>query len=379
MTFTRPGRLEVLICGGGIAGATLACLLARAGHHATVVEHDRTARTSGNPVDVRRPAFDIMEDLGLVSRLRDLATHVRQLVLVDETGRPITSMPTRRSQDREIEIPRADLTAVLVAAARADTEFCFGDSILELDGDDRGVDVTFRRAAPQRFDLVVGADGVHSTVRRLMFGPEPDHLTHLGLYVATVSLPGPADHAETILMHNEPGTATALHPGTGSPAAIFIFRSSAQIDTRHTDAADQLLTDTYRTAGWRAQEFLAAYRAAPDTYFDSVSRVKIPTWTNGRVTLLGDAASCVSLLGDGSTSAIVGAAALATSLDRFPQSVPAALAHYEATHRPVTARGQRAAPFASHLLVPASATGITLRNRALRLAHGISPMSRSWR
>jgi 2-polyprenyl-6-methoxyphenol hydroxylase-like FAD-dependent oxidoreductase len=218
---------------------------------------------------------------------------------------------------------------------------------------------------------------VHSTVRRLVFGPEPDHLTHLGLYVATVALPDPADRADTILMHNEPGTAIALHPSTGRPTAIFIFRSSARTDPRHTDAADRLLVDSYRAAGWRAPEFLAAYRASHDTYFDSVCRVRVPTWTKGRVALLGDAASCVSLLGEGSSSAIVGAATLATSLQRSPQNLPAALAQYEAIHRPVTARGQRAAPFASHLLVPASATGIALRNHALQLAHAIGFRGRS--
>ena len=375
MTAT-PRRLNVLICGGGVAGATLACLLGRAGHHTTVVERDQGVRSSGNPVDVRRHAFDVMDELDLVSRLRELATQVRRLVLVDDTGRFITSMPTRRSQDRELEIPRADLTAVLIAAARSDTDFRFNDSIMELGNDDRGVDVTFHRAAPQRFDLVVGADGVHSTVRRLEFGPEPEYLTHLGLYVATVALQGPADHADTILLHNEPGTATALHPGSGKPTALFIFRSPTRIDPRHTAAADALLTDTYRATRWRAPELLDAYRAAKDTYFDSVSRVRVPTWHTGRVTLLGDAASCVSLFGEGCSSAIIGAATLAAAHERSPTNIPAALARYEATHRPVTTRGQRPAPFASHLLVPATATGIKIRDHALQIAHAITPKNR---
>ena len=376
MTTSDPSRLTVLICGGGIAGATLACLLSRAGHHATVVERDRAIRSSRSPVDVRRAAFDVIENLDLVSQLTDLATRVRRLVLVDNTGRPITSMPTRRSQDRELEIPRADLTAVLVTAARAEAEVRFGDSILELDSDDYGVDVTFHRAPPQRLDLVVGADGMHSAVRRLAFGPEQDYLTHLGLYVATVPIAHPADREDTILMHNQPGAAVALHPGTGHPMAIFIFRSSARIEPRNSAAADKLLADTYQNAGWRAREFLAAYRAAPDNYFDSVSRVRVPEWTRGRLTLLGDAASSVSLFGEGSSSAIVGAATLATSLAQSPQNLPTALAQYETTHRPVTARGQRAAPFASHLLIPASTTGLTLRNHALQLAHAINPRSR---
>jgi 2-polyprenyl-6-methoxyphenol hydroxylase-like FAD-dependent oxidoreductase len=360
-------RLKVLISGGGIAGATLASLLGRADHHVTVVERDQGLRSSGSPVDVRRSAYGVMEELGLVSALSDHATNVRRLVLVDDVGRPIASVPTRRSRDRELEIPRADLTAVVVGEARKTTEFRFGDSIVKLETGERGVDVTFHHAASERFDLVVGADGLHSTVRRLAFGPESDYLTHLSLYVATVGLPGSADRADTILMHNQPGAATALHPSTGSPIAILIFRSPTRIDPRDAEAATRLLTKTYHGAGWRAPEILATYCQAPDSYFDAVSRIRVPTWSRGRITLLGDAASCVSLFGEGSSSAIVGASTLARSLETHARDLPVALARYEATHRPVTARGQRLVPLASHVLVPASAPGVKFRNRLLQL------------
>jgi 2-polyprenyl-6-methoxyphenol hydroxylase-like FAD-dependent oxidoreductase len=309
-----------------------------------------------------------MEHLGLVPILSDHATAVFRLVLVDDVGRPIASMPTRRSRDRELEIPRSALTMVLVDEARNDAEFRFGDSIRKLEIGERGVDVTFHHAASERFDLIVGADGLHSTVRRLAFGPESDYLTHLGLYVATVGLIGPADRADTIVMHNQPGAATALHPSTGSPIAILIFRSPTRIDPRDAEAASRLLTQTYQGAGWRSREILTTYCQAPDSYFDAVSRIRVPRWSRGRITLLGDAASCVSLFGEGSSAAIVGASTLARSLGTHAQDIPVALARYEATHRPVTARGQSLAPMASHILVPASATGIKLRNRLLQLA-----------
>jgi 2-polyprenyl-6-methoxyphenol hydroxylase-like FAD-dependent oxidoreductase len=360
-------RLSVLISGGGMAGGTLACLLAQGGHRVTVVERDQGIRSSGNPVDVRGDAFDVVERLNLVSRLQDAATSVRQLVFVDTAGQRLASMATRRSQDREMEIPRADLSAALVNAARDGADFRFDDTILEIEADGHGVDVTFERAAPDRFDLVVGADGLHSTVRRLAFGPESDYLTDLGMYVATVRLQNALERADTVLMYNEPGAATALHPGTGKPIAAFMFRSTTQVNSRDADAAKELMTAMYGNAGWRAPELVAAYLAATDTYFDTVSRVRLPTWTKGLVTLLGDAASCVSLFGEGSSSAIQGAATLAESLDASPQDVPAALARYQAKHRTVTSRRQRGVPIASHLLVPASRAGITLRNSALRL------------
>lgn len=124
----------------------------------------------------------------------------------------------------------------------------------------------------------------------------------------------------------------------------------------------------YSHSGWRTPELLAAYMAAGDTYFDTVSRVNTPTWSTGRVTLVGDAASCVSFFGEGSSSAILGAATLATALRLSPHDIPAALARYENTHRPVTRHGQRAVPIASHLLIPATRAGITMRNYALRVA-----------
>lgn len=310
----------------------------------------------------------MVERLNLVQRLREVATSVRRVVFVDTDGQPLASMATRRSADRELEVPRADLSAALVDAARSEAEFRFDDTIVEIRDDGHGVDVTFERAAPERFDLVVGADGLHSRVRRLAFGSEADYVTHLGLYVATVHLDLDLERADTVLIFNEPGAATAVHPGAGRPGAAFMFRSPAPFHPGHPEAAARLLTATYGRAGWRAPELLAGYLQANDTYFDTVSRVRLPTWSASRVTLLGDAASCISLFGEGSSAAIQGAATLADSLDASTRDLSAALSHYEAAHRPATSRGQRAAPVAARLLIPASRSGITIRNAALRLA-----------
>jgi 2-polyprenyl-6-methoxyphenol hydroxylase-like FAD-dependent oxidoreductase len=358
----------VLISGAGVAGATLAALLGRAGHNVTVVERDQGVRSSGNPVDVRKGAYQVAERLGLLAQLQDAATKVRELIFVDSAGRRLASMRTRQSEDREVEVPRADLSTILVEAGRRDAEFLFDEMITELHPDDGGVDVIFDRAAPGRFDLVVGADGLHSGVRRLAFGPETEFMEHLGMYVATAKLGLPMERDDLVIMHNEPGKAIALHPGTGSSGAAFLFRSPARVDRRDTEAARRLLQETYRNVGWRTQELLSAYLAAEDVYFDSVSRVRMSSWSRGRVTLLGDAASCVSLFGDGSSSAMEGAATLAASLSASPHDIPAALARYESAHRAVIRPRQRGVWIASHILIPRSRVGIALRDRALRLA-----------
>jgi 2-polyprenyl-6-methoxyphenol hydroxylase-like FAD-dependent oxidoreductase len=360
--------VSVLISGAGIAGAALAALLGRAGHQVTVVERDQGLRSSGNPVDVRRGAYQVAEQLGILSRLHDASTNVRELIFVDAAGSQVASMRTRQSEAREVEVPRADLSAILVEAGREVAEFLFDEMINELQQDDRGVEVIFDRTAPRRFDLVVGADGIHSGVRRLAFGPEADFVQHLGMYVATAEVGVALERDDTVIMHNEPGTAVALHPAMGSSLAAFIFRSRARIDHRDPDAIERLLKQTYRRTAWRTEELLSAYLATDDVYFDSVSRIRLPSWSHGRITLLGDAASCVSLFGDGSSSAMEGAATLADSLTSSANDIPTALARYESAHRTATRFRQRGVRIASHLLIPRSRLEMTLRDRALRLA-----------
>jgi len=193
------------------------------------------------------------------------------------------------------------------------------------------------------------------------------------MYVATANVGVALERDDTVIMHNEPGTAVALHPGTGSSLAAFIFRSRVRIDHRDADAARRLLEQTYSRNAWRTEELLSAYLAAEDVYFDGVSRVRVPSWSHGRITLLGDAASCVTLFSDGSSSAMEGAATLAESLASSPQDIPAALARYESSHRAATRSRQRGVRIASHLLVPRSRLEMTLRDQALRL------VGRRWR
>ncbi|MFP5371900.1 MAG: FAD-dependent monooxygenase, partial [Actinomycetes bacterium] len=344
-----------------------ACLLGRRGHEVTVVERDQGVRSSGNPVDVRGAAFDVVAELGLAARLSELATAVRRLELVDASGRRVGSMSTRRSEQREVEVLRADLCALLVEAAGRAADMRFGDSITGLRTDGGGVDATFESGAPARFDLVVGADGLHSRVRRLVFGPETDFVTPFGLYLATVPLAEPAGRADTVVMYNQPGAATALHPGRGVPGVAFIFRSTSEVDPRNADAAAALLQRVYTGARWRVPELLDSYLASPDRYFDAVSRVRVPVWSRGRVALLGDAASSISIFGEGSSSAIAGAAALAGALTGSEGDVHAGLRRYESGHRTASRRGQRTAGLISHVLVPATGRGLAARNIALRL------------
>ena len=228
-------RPTVLISGAGIAGSTLAFLLARRGFRPTIVVRARGLRSSGTPVDVEEAAFDVAEEMGVVPALRDAATHVHRLVIVDRRGRRVSELDLPVNGSRQIEVPRADLARILCQASHADAELLEGDSVVEIRQDAGGVDVTFERAAPRRFDLVIGCDGLHSTVRRLVFGPESAFIDDLGVYIATFPLAGPADDPGEVLMCNVPNKAVSVHPGRGQAIAALMLRCPVVADFDHRD------------------------------------------------------------------------------------------------------------------------------------------------
>ncbi|MFD8431801.1 FAD-dependent monooxygenase [Streptomyces coelicoflavus] len=163
---------EVLIVGAGIAGPALAYWLSRNGYRPTVVEHARRLRSGGSAIVVKGPAIPVAERMGALLRLRELATRNRSLTLLDPGGRRILQLPLTSDEAPAVEVTRADLSEVLHRSAQTETEFVFDDTVTALDQGEGGVvGVTFRRSAPRRFGLVVGADGMHSTVRRLVFAP----------------------------------------------------------------------------------------------------------------------------------------------------------------------------------------------------------------
>ena len=170
-------------------------------------------------------------------------------------------------------------------------------------------------------------------------------------------------------MYNTPGRSVTIHPGRGRAIAAFIYRAPEVegFDYRDMDWHKALLAEAYREQGWRVPELLERVRTADDLYFDSVSQVSLPRWSQGRVAVVGDAASCVSLFGDGSTLAMVGAHTLAEELAASPDDPAAAFQRYESRHRKLVEPRQRYTRIAATMLVPASRFGIAVRNSATRL------------
>jgi 2-polyprenyl-6-methoxyphenol hydroxylase-like FAD-dependent oxidoreductase len=357
---------QALISGAGIAGATAAYWLAKAGFQVTVVEQARDMRSSGSPVDVRGTAAEVAERMGVMAQISAADTRVRDMVFVNSRGRVVSRVNMRSTwaESGDVELSRGELAAILRDAVPDDVEFQFGNSVTALAQDGDGVTADFASGPARRFDVVIGADGAHSGVRALAFGPETDYLKHLGVYIATLPLDG--ETGRDLVMYNTPGRAVAIHPAGGHPGAAFMFRAPQipQFDHRDIDQHKRLICDAYAGAGWRVPELLDRVRAADDLYFDSVSRIQVPTWSRGRIGLVGDAASCVSLFGDGSSLAMIGAFTLADSLTG---DIPAGLRTYEVRHRPQRAAKENSVAYATRLLIPATSAGIAIRNVAMHL------------
>ena len=363
----------VLISGAGIAGPTLAYWLARHGFRPTVVERSAVVRSSGSPIDVRGRAVEVAERMGIMPRIRDAGTDVIGMRFVNANGRQVgrVNMRALRSAagSREVELPRGDLASILYAASREHAEFLFDDFIVKLEQDAGGVDVSFNRAPRRRFDLIVGADGLHSAVRRLSFGPESGFVRHMGIYVATMRLGGPFESGREVVMYNTPGRAVAIHPSRADALAFFAFRSAAvpDFDYRDTGQHKRLLAAAFADAAWRVPELLTRSQRSDDLYFDSVSQVRLPHWSQGRIALLGDAASSVSLFGDGSSLAMAGAFTLAAELAAAPNDHELAFRRYESKHRALVGPKQQGVAQAAALLIPATRFGVAVRNLATRL------------
>ncbi|MGJ6969588.1 FAD-dependent monooxygenase [Streptosporangium sp. G11] len=356
---------DVLISGASAAGPTLTYWLARHGFRPVVVERAPSPREGGYPIDVFDPAVEVARRMDILPSLRQARVEMTELSFVDGAGRRRAGIDSRALPNRGIELPRGDLVRILHDVTRNDVEYVFGDSISTMEEDGDGVDVTFESGGTRRFDLVVGADGLHSLTRALALGEEARFIHHLGYYVAAADVGKEMGLHDKVVMYNEPGKMAGVYSYLDRATAIFVFRHPELHgdDHRDPDRQRRVLAEAFADASWRVPDLLAQVTSAPDFYFDSVSQIKMPRWSSGRVTLAGDAAHCPALLsGHGTTLAMLGAYVLAGELHAAAGDHHVAFARYEEKHRKVVERGQSSVSQGAGLLVPGSASAIRVRN-----------------
>lgn len=361
---------DILINGGGIAGPSLAFWLTRHGHAVTIVEQARQLRTGGQAVDFRGPALTVLEQMGVLEQVRAGATRMGPLVLVDGRGKEVGRLPAEVVSG-EVEIHWGDFARILYEAVRDDIDYRFGVRVTELDDDGRRVDVTFSDASTGSYDLVIGADGLHSGVRRLVFGPEEQYVTQLGQCFGFFDIENRLRLDHCGMAHIDAGRTAALQgidPDKPARASFFLSDPRLTFDYRDTDGNKRLFADRYAGMGWEVPTMLDGLAEAPEVYFDSIAQVHLDSYSHGRVCLTGDAAWCASpRSGMGTTLALVGAYVLAHEIHAAADDYAAAFARYQRLLAPYVARCQKLAidavkteRFSSGRLAP-------LRNVALRL------------
>jgi 2-polyprenyl-6-methoxyphenol hydroxylase-like FAD-dependent oxidoreductase len=361
----------VLISGAGIAGLTLAYWLHQRGLQPIIIEKAPKLRPEGYAIDFAGSGWDVAERMRLIPELRQNQVTAPYFIFKDGAGRTLARLPTavfqRAFQDKMVQTMRPYLEAALYNTICDTVPVRFGTSIQQIDQTPDHVVVTFADDSQEAFDLVVGADGTHSNVRGLVFGDERQFACYLGYYFATFAVPNLDHFEEGAIICPEPKRQVTVYPDhRGGYTALLVY--SAQ-DAGYIAAAQRkaMLEAHYQGAGWVIPQMIDSIGADTPVYLDSVTQIQMPRWSDGRITLVGDAAHCLTLIsGQGASTAMGGAYILAEELGKA-DDYRAAFAAYERRVRPFVEDKQRKARRFAKTFVPGSRLGIRLSYLTMKL------------
>ncbi|WP_439693139.1 FAD-dependent monooxygenase [Curtobacterium sp. SP.BCo] len=377
---TTRGR--VLISGASIAGPALAYWLHRYGYDTVIVERAPELRTGGQNVDVRGAGREVSRRMGIEDDIRAATTGEVGTRFVGPRGRTVAEFPAGTSDSggatAELEVLRGDLARLLVDRTTDTTEYRYGDRITGIAQDHAGATVSFEHAPDERFALVVAADGIGSSTRRLVFGDEPE-IRSLGLETTYGTIPRTAADDDWWRWYNAPGgRSITLRPdahGTIRAAMSIVTdrkHERAGSERRDLDAQRRRLHTLFADAGWEARRVLEGFDRSDDLYSESIGQVRAPRWSDGRVALVGDAAYCASpVSGMGTSLSLTGAYVLAGELAAHVDHRDA-LRGYERIMRPYVAQAQQLPPGTPRVANPKSRLGIAAFGVAVRI--GSTPL-----
>jgi 2-polyprenyl-6-methoxyphenol hydroxylase-like FAD-dependent oxidoreductase len=372
---TERQRLSVLISGASFAGLATAFWMIRLGYKVTVVEIGKGLKTGGSPVDIKEGTVNIVERMGLLERIQASSLNAKAIDFLDIEGVRIAKMPGQagEAQDSkpEYEIERDTLLQMLFEEVKRDIEFIFDDSIARLDDSADEVAVTFKSGRQRSFSLLFGCDGNHSSVRRMCFGEESAYSYFLQNYFSITIVDKLLIEEDTAQMYNVPGKVVMLNAYNNKTDIIFCFHSEKEISYSYRDQDEQrgIILQQFSGEGWRTRELLEELNRCRDFYFDKMCQIRMPSWTKGRVALVGDAAYCASpAAGMGGSLAIVGATALADAFQKHPGNFEKAFQEYNDSLRSFVEEVQaQAVNFGLEMFVPRSEEALQRRNASFSL------------
>ena len=364
---------SVLISGASFAGLATAWWMIKLGYSVTIVEIARGLKKGGTPVDIREGVIDVVKRMGLLERIAAHSLKERPMEFLDARGAPLAVMPPRAEDGPDpeggYEIERNDLLDMLFEEVKDDVEFLFADSIKGLEQSAGEVAVTFASGRQRSFSLVLGCDGTHSAVRRMCFGEERSFLVFLQTYFSLTIVNQLLIEENTSQMFSVPSRSVMLNAYNGKTDIGFGFFSEQEIpyDRRNQAEQKRMIREHFEGQGWRTRELLDEMSQCDDFYFDQLCQVRMPSWTKGRVALVGDAGYCPSpAAGMGGSMAILGAAALADALQKHPGDLKTAFREYNESFRPIVEQIQaHAVEFGLEMFMPRSEEAIQRRNRQL--------------
>lgn len=368
-------RRTALISGASLAGPTLAYWLTKYGYKVTVVELAPALPDGGNRVDIRGVALEVVNRMGLLEAARALDSQTEHTEYVDKSVKVVACLNDAaigNAKGVDIEIMRGDLARLVYSLTKETVEYLWEESIEKLAQKENGVTAYFSRAKPRTFDIVIGADGIHSNTRRLAFDmQEKDISSYLGCYIAITTIPNYLRLSHTQRMFNIPHKTAGIFTTQKSDAAtaMFVFSSPMLTYDRHDrQAQKKLLHEAFRGVdGWETPRLLAYADKDPNFYFDSMTQIKLGGYHNGRVVLVGDAAYAPSpASGQGSSMALTGAYMLAGEIHRANGDHEKAFREYTRKIRPYVEANQAIGVLGAKSLIETSSVKIRIRNFFIR-------------
>ncbi len=375
---------NILISGAGIAGLALAFWLKKYGFKPVIVEKAPSLREGGYMIDFWGVGFDVAEKMGLLPALEKEHYNIPELVFVDKNNNRIGSLNVYKLRKlinfRHFNLLRGELAKAIYQGIKNDIEFIWDTSIYSIVQEPDTLHISFKNDLQRKFDLLIGADGLHSNIRKLVFGREENFEKYLGYYTSSFTIENYLNKRDTFYSYSVPDKQIGIYSiSENKLATFFIFRQKEKIFYNHHNSvsAKKLLIDNFKNIGWESNNILEKMVNAPDFYFDTVSQIDMENWSQGRITLAGDACQCVSLIaGQGSALAMAGAYILAGELKKYNGDYVKAFANYQKMLKLLISEKQKMAVNFAGSFVPGSNLGIWFRDKFTNLM--FSPLFGKW-